>query len=253
MKLIGQTPGGPHREPGQAIRELRLGKGLTLLQVSEKTGLSISTLSKLEKGKASLSYDKLVLLSKGLGVDFSRLLEPHQPQLPLNVAVPSTGRRLIQRAGEGQMIETSSYRQLYLATEMLNKKITPMVVEVQARTLDEFTAEFGGLIRHPGEEFAMVLDGELEFHTELWAPARLKEGDSVYFDSDMGHAYLKASEGRCRLVCSCWPRGDDVMTEMFVSASERHVSPAPERDSSAGAPARRAPASTRGAAKPKSR
>lgn len=231
MKMNAQRLAGDRRTPGQALRDLRLSKELTLAQVSERTGLSISTLSKLEIGHASLSYDKLLLLSKGLGVDFARLLEPKENAV---AQAPGRGRRVVQRAGEGQMIETNSYRQLYLATEMLGKKITPMVVEIRARTLDEFTAEFGGLIRHPGEEFAMVLEGELEFHTELWAPTLLKAGDTVYFDSDMGHAYLKASEGPCRLVCACWPRGDDVMTEMFVSASERLAVPdiddrAPER------------------------
>jgi uncharacterized cupin superfamily protein len=75
----------------------------------------------------------------------------------------------------------------------------PIVAELHARSL----AEFGELIRHPGEEYAFVLEGEVELHTSLYAPVRLKAGDSIYFDSGMGHAYIAASEGRCRVLSLC--------------------------------------------------
>ncbi len=225
MNANDRLPGANAESPGLAIRALRLGKGLTLAQVSATTGLAISTLSKLEKGRVSLSYDKLTLLSKGLGVDIASLLEPKLHSPPPSPGLGS-GRRVVQRAGDGQMIETNSYRQLYLATELLNKAMTPIAVEIRAHTLAEFKEEFGGLIRHSGEEFSLVLEGELEFHTELYAPLRLKEGDSVYFDSAMGHAYLKVGDARCRVICICSTRGDDAMTDMFISASERLGGPA---------------------------
>jgi mannose-6-phosphate isomerase-like protein (cupin superfamily) len=103
--------------------------------------------------------------------------------------------------------------------------MTPILVEIRARTLDEFIAEFGGLISHPGEEFTYVLEGELDFHSELYAPVRLRAGDSIYFDSEMGHAYLKATPERCRLLCSCTPRGpdDEVDAHVFINtAGIRH-------------------------------
>lgn len=97
-----------------------------------------------------------------------------------------------------------------------------MIVEVHARTMDEFFAEFGDFIRHPGEEFAYILEGEVEFCTELYAPMRLRAGDTLYFDSEMGHAYLKASDAPCRVIAASAPRGSaDSMMETFVSASGR--------------------------------
>ncbi len=222
MKANGQKLAAVAGSPGATIRALRLGKGLTLAQVSERTGLAVSTLSKLEIGSVSLSYDKLMLISKGLGVDMASLVDP-KPQTARGIGM-AAGRRTVQRAGEGQLVETHSYRQMYLATELLNKKMTPMFVEIRARTLEEFSREFGGLIRHPGEEFTFVIEGELDFLSELYAPVRLRAGDSIYFDSEMGHAYLKASEGPCRLVCSCVPRGEDdeQLADMFVKVSTRN-------------------------------
>ncbi|QJR10360.1 hypothetical protein DSM104443_01418 [Usitatibacter rugosus] len=208
--------------PGDTIRAIRKKLGLTLNEVGRRTGMAVSTLSKLEKGRVSLSFDKLLSISKALGVDMAELIEPaphHEGS-----SAPLRGRRVVQRAGEGQLVETRSYRQVYLATELLHKRMAPIVVELRARTLDEFREEFGGLIRHPGEEFVHVLTGELEFHSELYAPLRLAAGDSMYFDSEMGHAYLNASDPPCTLVCACSPRGrEESVLDTFMGASERHA------------------------------
>ena len=215
----------PTITPGEHIRSVRKRLGLTLAQVGERTGLAVSTLSKLEKGNVSLSYDKLMLLSRGLDVDMAELLHDAQGARP---APSGGGRRVVHRAGDGQFVDTQSYKQTYLASELLNKRFTPLIVEVRARTLEEFKAEFGDLIRHPGEEFSYVLEGEVAFHSELYAPVILKPGDSIFFDSEMGHAYLKASEATCRLVATCAPRnGHDDLTQHFMEASQRHAAPAP--------------------------
>jgi hypothetical protein len=43
----------------------------------------------------------------------------------------------------------------------------------------------------------------VDLYTSLYAPVRLKTGDSMYFDSGMGHAYIAASEGPCRVLSLC--------------------------------------------------
>ena len=216
-----QADSGP--TPGDTIRAIRKKLGLTLNEVGRRTGMAVSTLSKLEKGRVSLSFDKLLAISKALGVDMAELLEPAAPHSD-GAGAPLRGRRVVQRAGEGQWVETRSYSQLYLATELLHKRMTPIIVQLHARTMDEFREEFGGLIRHPGEEYVYVLEGELEFHSELYAPLRLGAGDSMYFDSDMGHAYLNASDPPCRVVVSCAPRGrEENVLDTFMGHSERHA------------------------------
>ena len=215
-----RVPAPTGANPGDTVRTLRKKGGLTLNDLSQRTGLAISTLSKVEKGRISLSYDKLMLISKGLGLDMAQLVDPSAQQA--TTPIGAGGRRVIHRRGDGQLVETKSYKQLYLATEMLQKKFTPLIVELRARTMEEFKEEFGDFIRHPGEEFALVLQGELEFRTELYAPVRLKVGDSFYFDSEMGHAYLKVSDEPCIILAVCSPRGkDDHMIETFSSAAER--------------------------------
>ena len=183
-------------KPGAALKALRLKHGWTLAEVSRRTGLTTSTLSKIENDKMSLSFDKLARLSSGLQIDIAALFRGANGEGPQSGA---SGRRSIVRAGEGKAIETRNYSHLYPAWDLLNKKIIPIVAELHARTMEEF----GELIRHPGEEYTFVLEGEVDFYTSLYAPVRLKTGDSIYFDSGMGHAYIAATEGPVRVLSVC--------------------------------------------------
>ena len=142
----------------------------------------------------SLSYDKLARISKGMEVDIGVLFAPGAVS-----PSPVSGRRSITRAGEGRAIRTETYNHLYPATELLNKRFVPIVAEIRARSL----AEFGEMLRHPGEEYAYVLEGCVELHTDLYAPVLLEQGDSIYFDSGMGHAYVAVGPAPCRVIAIC--------------------------------------------------
>lgn len=218
-------------KPGAMLKALRLQKGWKLAEVSERTGLPISTLSKIENDKMSLSYEKLASISRGLAVDIGLLFA--QNPTPPPVALVG-GRRSITRAGDGRAIETDAYGHLYPASELLNKRFIPIVADVRARSL----AEFGELIRHEGEEYAYVLEGVIDLHTDLYAPVRLQAGDSIYFDSGMGHAYLAAAPGRCRVLAIC--SGEE---SQLIAALEKDLPAAAEvaaRPALPGAPIRRA-------------
>lgn len=191
------------RRLAAALRQLRKASGLTLAEISERTGLSISALSKVQNGQMSLTYDKLVSLSNGLGVDVTYFFAAAPPAAApaTDTAAPAVvmARRSVDRVGSGAHISTPVYEYHYLASELSRKRMTPIYAEPKARNLEEF----GELIRHPGEEFTTVLEGRIVLHTEFYAPVTLEAGDSVYFDSTMGHAYLAAAEGPCRLMCVC--------------------------------------------------
>jgi transcriptional regulator with XRE-family HTH domain len=182
--------------PGAALRALRTRKGWTLAEVAERTGLPISTLSKLENDKMSLTYDKLTRISSGLEVDIAQLLSADSAAEPAGRA---SGRRSVTRSGEGKVIDTGQYLYRYLATDLLNKHFVPIFGEVRARSIEEF----GELIQHAGEEFVYILEGAVEVHTSLYAPLRLESGDCVYFDSEMPHAYIAAAPGPCRMLSIC--------------------------------------------------
>jgi transcriptional regulator with XRE-family HTH domain len=182
--------------PGAILKQLRGEKGWTLAAVSERTGFPISTLSKIEKGQVSLSYDKLARISKGLDVDIGVFFARDGAGTPTN---SPSGRRSIVRKGEGRSIETRSYLNQFLATDLLNKRFVPILGEGFVTSIEDF----GEMIRHKGEEFCYVLEGVLEFHTELYAPVTLEAGDAIYFDSGMGHAYISVGKEPLKVLCIC--------------------------------------------------
>lgn len=184
-------------DPGEVLRGIRTERGMTLAEVSKRTGMPISTLSKVETGKISLSYEKLMRLSRGLDIDITRLFAA--PKATPAGRSLTTGRRTITRAGDGPRIRTATYDYVYPSADLLNKSLNPMIIDVRARSL----AEFGDMMRHPGEEYALVLEGQCEFHCDLYAPSLMSTGDSVYFDGSMGHAYVAVGEGPCRILSIC--------------------------------------------------
>ena len=166
---------------GAAIRKLRLTRGWNLATLSEQSGVPISTLSRVELGQNSLHYDKLIRLCGALGVDIDGLVAREAP-----VAPPATGRRAVIRDGEGPPTRVAGNSGRRAAAELLFKSLSPMLLDVTASSLDAH----GPLATHLGEAYAMVLAGEVELHSRLYAPLTLGPGDAVYFDAATGYALV---------------------------------------------------------------
>jgi transcriptional regulator with XRE-family HTH domain len=182
-------------KPGAALRAFRRKQGWTLAQVSQKTGLPVSTLSRIETDQISPTYDQLSKLSVGLKVDMAQLLSGDMAD-----AKPAqSARRSVNRAGEGQILDTPVQSLRYLSVDLMNKQFAPIIGEIKAHSLQEA----GEFHRHDGEEFIFVVSGELELHSESYAPLRLRPGDSVYFDSGMAHAYVAVGKERCKILSIC--------------------------------------------------
>ncbi|WP_042697819.1 helix-turn-helix domain-containing protein [Azospirillum sp. B506] len=175
------------------LKRLRSAARLTLQQLSERSGVSVSTLSKIENGQLSPTYEKIAALASGLGVEVGELFGQPPKPTPL-------GRRSITRAGGGMVHETDQYRYEALNADLPNKRLVPLVTTIKARSVEDF----GELPRHDGEEFLYVLEGEVTVHTDFYTPFTLSTGDSCYFDSGMGHACVSggAEDARVLWVCS---------------------------------------------------
>src|SRR5689334_13648876 len=206
------TQGGPHSQLGQCLKAARQARGLTLKQVAERTGLALSTLSKVENGLMSLTYDKLQQLTAGLQMEIAELFNPATNRS--DRSRPVTARRSISRAGQGQIVDTKFYTYGYQCTDLIGKRMVPIMAEVRARSLEEF----GPLLRHAGEEYFLVTSGSVAVHTEFYAPEILHEGDGIYLDSTMGHAYLNAGEEPAKGVCVCTSESPDLYEQLHQIA-----------------------------------
>jgi transcriptional regulator with XRE-family HTH domain len=179
----GEARGAP--EPldlGSRVREIRKSRGWTLEQAAKQAGLARSTLSKIENGQMSPTYDALKKLATGLEIGVPQLFTP-----PTRGQV--TGRRDVTRASEGQAHVTTTYEHELLAGSLTRKAMLPYRARIRARDFEEFD----GWVRHDGEEFLLVLTGTIRLYTEFYEPVEMRRGDSAYYDASMGHNVVSTS------------------------------------------------------------
>lgn len=187
---------------GRLLRNLRLRNEWTLREMSERTGIPLSTLAKVEHDRLTLTYDKLQQVSERLQIRMSELLaEPDESQ---DAAV--TARRSIGSTANAVRVTTKNYDYFFLCPELRRKRMIPLITRIRAKSV----GEFGDLVHHSGEEFIYVIEGRIEVHTEFYDPVTIEAGESIYLDSTMGHAYLAAAgcdEATVLGVCSSAEEG----------------------------------------------
>ncbi|WP_255670634.1 helix-turn-helix domain-containing protein [Cognatishimia sp. F0-27] len=168
---------------GGRVRDLRKARDLTLEQAARQAGLARSTLSKIENGQMSPTYEALKKLATGLEISIPQLFTPPQ-------AEKVNGRLAVTRAESGQHHATTTYEHDLLAETLTKKKMLPYRARVRARSLEEFD----GWVRHDGEEFLYVLTGIVRLYTEFYEPIEMRRGDSAYYDATMGHNVVSVSD-----------------------------------------------------------
>lgn len=198
-----------HPTLGSLLRGLRKRNGWTLAEMSQRTDIPVSTLSKVEHDRLTLTYDKLLQVSQRLNIRMSELFADPAAEAETTV----TARRSIGNMDEAVRVNTKNYDYYYLCAELRRKRMIPVYTRIRAKSL----AEFGELVRHPGEEYIYVVEGAIVAHTEFYDPVELHEGESIYIDSSMGHAYIAAkgcSEAVVLAVCSS---ADESLLESLYS------------------------------------
>lgn len=168
---------------GARVRELRKAQGWTLDQAAKHAGLARSTLSKIENGQMSPTYDALKKLAVGLRISIPQLFTASQRD-------QVNGRMSVTRMNEGDAHATATYEHELLAETLSKKQMLPYRARVRARSMEEFD----GWVRHDGEEFLYVLTGMITLYTEFYEPVNMRRGDSAYYDAAMGHNVVSTSD-----------------------------------------------------------
>ena len=166
----GQSPGD--REMGRRVHATRLGRGLTLREVSRRTGLAISFINSIEHGIGHPSVASLTKLAKCYGTTISAL----------------ASRRI---RSTGKVIRAGRYRTLPILGKGV--KVEQLAEGQWAMECQRFTIRPGagseGRYAHEGEEFIHVLVGKFEMILDGREHYRLGAGDSAYFKSTSYHAW----------------------------------------------------------------
>ena len=203
---------------GALLRSLRGREGWTLKEMSARSGIPMSTLSKIEHDRLTLGYDKLQQLSQRLGLRMSELFAEDAEETPT-----VTARRSLGDLSRAVRVETPNYDYYYLCTELRRKRMIPAVTKIRARSAEQF----GELVRHPGEEFIYVLSGKVVVQSEFYDPVTLSPGQSLYIDSSMGHAYLAAEDCDEAEVLGVMSSADEELMETLLHIHEEQKQAVP--------------------------
>lgn len=209
------------REPiGAVIRDVRKRRKLTLEQLSDLTGISVSSLSRIENTQLGMTIEKVEKVAAALDVAPETLVSRVRPLRSLPAAGrqlgPGPDRRFI--VDRAKRRKASRYRELsieYLFEGSVERSMDCMHLTVQP--ISVWDSEF---VRHPGEKIIHVIKGEAVLYCERQAPLILERGDALYMDGGAWHSIVGVNGRPAELLVTVYPgpesSGAPFETESFT-------------------------------------
>ena len=162
---------------GQRLRELRKENDVTLVELSQASGVDAATISRIETGKMTGTLESHVRMAAALGIKLSDLYEGVQEAGIDGVTVQEASGRAdvyVHQAGKASMV--------MLTTDVLKKKLMPVLITIEpGGGTNQEEAKVGT------EKFVYVLDGEIEARIGERSHL-LKKASTLYFEASMPHS-----------------------------------------------------------------
>jgi len=184
---------------GDDLRSLRKAHGLTLRALAEKSGKSISFISKIERGLARPSITALQDIAEALGVPIGWFFQNDGP-------VPADERPYIVRANRRRRLTYSDMASTdYMGFEdhLLSANLDGKLAMGMSHYAPGGTAG-DDLYTHQGEEAGLVLKGEIELTLDKDV-FLLKPGDSFSFPASVPHTYRNPGKTKATIVWANTP------------------------------------------------
>ena len=190
---VGEARGGRAETLGDRVRRAREGHGVSLSDLSERTGIGVDKLRGVESNEVIPPLGELVKLGKALHTRMGYFISPGTEKV-MSV-VRASERRQVARH-KGRKAERYGYSYQSLAPDKANRKMEPFIVTLQPSEDEEAST-------HDGEEFILVLEGEIKVRvadrTDVLGP-----GDALYYDSSEPH-FVGCVGGEARIVAVLLP------------------------------------------------
>ena len=179
---------------GDRLRTARERRGLTLQELSSRTGTDLNNLKRMEANEIIPPLGDLVKLGRALDTRMSYFISPGADK-------PVTVVRADQRRPVSRNIKTGSEKYGYfyesLAPEKANRRMEPFIVTLVPCDVAEPST-------HDGQEFLLVLEGHMVAkigdRTESLGP-----GDAIYYDSSEPHYVRCAGESKAKILAVIYP------------------------------------------------
>lgn len=163
----------------EIVREKRRSKNLTLKQLSEMTGLSISFLSQVERGSSSLAITSLKKIADALDIE---MIEFFKEKTPVKYVTKLKDQTTFQTIGSDALFTQLSGSFPERKLEIIKSRIRP-------QQTDSFS------FSHQGEEFHYVLEGAIVFVLDE-KEYYLEKGEAIHFPSNIEHLWKNPLEDK---------------------------------------------------------
>lgn len=181
----------PNSSLGASIRRSRKRRGLTIQQVAEASGLSISFISQLERDLVSPSVNSLQKVSRALGIQIGGFFEDQ-----------ARAGRVVRAHQRPRLIYPDRTEEEYLLTPVKSKKLQVLYYRLKPGATSGETP----YSHESDEECGIVLRGSLEV-TVAAETHVLNAGDAITFESHLPHAWRNISGDECEALWIVTPPG----------------------------------------------
>ncbi len=162
---------------------------VTQEEMAKVSQIDLVKLQKAERGEGDISVGMLQNISRHYDIPLEVLMFGNEPHM---------ASYYLTRKGCGDSIERNkAYSYEALSTGFINRNVDPFIVTVDNASCksDEIP-----LNKHKGQEFNLILEGNLEFQIGNKVLV-LHPGDSIYYDCRKPHG-MRSLEGKpCRFLC----------------------------------------------------
>ncbi len=170
---------------GDKVRSLRKKLGMTQKELAEQVGLTPSFISQLEKNLISPSLDSLLRLSEKLDTQPIYFLTDEQSGPWQKMIIKPKERQEVHLKGA----KVAEVKLQLLVSDVLNRRMEPYLV-----SLKKGGKINGNLFNHRGDEFAYVMEGDVEVEIQGEKQV-LRQGDSIYIGSTAPSRWINTSKG----------------------------------------------------------
>jgi transcriptional regulator with XRE-family HTH domain len=162
---------------GERVSQVRDKRGLSLEDVSQRTGIDVSMLSQIEEGAVAPPLGTIIKLAKALEMRMGYFISGEEDR-PYTI-VRHSDRKVVSRY-DSKKAKYYGYEYESLAPHKKERHMEPFLVTLEAAETEEERST------HDGQEFIFVLQGQMEVRLgeELHI---LDPGDAIYYDSTVPH------------------------------------------------------------------
>ena len=176
---------------GEKLEAIREAKRISLTELSEKSGVQMATLSRIENKKMVGTLESHMQIAKALGIDVTELYKGLSHQ---NAIIDFGNDKSTDVFTHS---DAASFE--ILTKNVLNKKMMPTLVRIEENGKTNKEQSQGG-----AEKFIFVMDGHVEININSQV-FTLHKFNTLYFDASLPHYFRNIGKGVVKLISVVTP------------------------------------------------